>query len=45
MKVYDEILGREENVHEPVLPEKGKEIVLKDPEIFGEIFDKEAGDE
>lgn len=41
MKVFDEVLGKEENVHEEVTPEKGVNLELKDPESFKEIFKEE----
>ena len=41
MKVFDEVLGKEENVHEEVTPEKGVSLELKDPESFKEIFKEE----
>ena len=44
MKEYDLVLGKEENVHEEVTPENGKEIILTDPDSFKEIF-AEGGDE
>lgn len=43
MVIYDEVLKREEKVHEEVTPENGKPIELKDPESFKEIF--EGGEE
>lgn len=41
MKVFDEVLGKEENVHEEVTPEKGVYLELKEPESFKEIFKEE----
>lgn len=32
MKVFDEVLGREEKIHETVTPENGKNIELKEIE-------------
>lgn len=44
MKVFDEVLQKEENVHEEVTPEKGVNLELKDPESFKKIFEqKEEG--
>lgn len=45
MTVYDEVLGREEKVHELVKPEEEKEITLKEPEVFAKLFDPEVEDE
>ena len=41
MKLFDEVLGKEENVHEEVTPEKGVKLELKDPESFKKIFEQE----
>ena len=41
MKLFDEVLGKEENVHEEVTPEKGVKLELKDPESFKKIFETE----
>lgn len=41
MVVFDEVLGKEENVHEEVTPEKGVSLELKEPESFKEIFKEE----
>lgn len=46
MKFFDEILGKEEQVHEEVTPDKGVELKLEDPETFdGLFFDEEEGEE
>ena len=45
MKVYDEVLGKEEKVHEFVEPDVGKEIKLKDPDVFEKLFDPEVEDD
>lgn len=37
-KVYDEVLGREEEVHEWVSGSKGVKLKLKEPDNFAEIF-------
>ena len=42
MKVYDEVLGKEENVHETVQPEEERNIVLRDPAVFEKLFDPEV---
>ena len=44
MKIYDEVLKREETVHEEVTPENGVYIELKEPASFKEIF-KETKEE
>lgn len=41
-KRYDEVLGKEEAIHEKVPPEKEIEIVLNDPDSFEKIFDPEV---
>lgn len=41
MKVYDDVLGKEENVHELVKPEVEKEIRLKEPDAFKNLFEPE----
>ena len=43
MKIYDEVLQKEEKVQQEVTPEKGKYIELTEPETFKEIF--EGGDD
>lgn len=45
MKLYDEVLGKEENIHETVKPESEKEIVMKDPDTFGEIWSQEVSED
>lgn len=37
-KIFDEVLGKEEEVHEFVKGSVGKKLVLKDPDDFAEIF-------
>ena len=44
-KIYDLVLGKEENVQEFVKPEEEKEIVLKDPDVFAKLFDPEVEDD
>ncbi len=38
MVIFDEVLGKEEKVHEEVTPEKGVSIELQEPDTFKEIF-------
>lgn len=45
MQVYDEVLGKEEKVHEFVQPDVEKEIRLKDPAAFEKLFDPEVEDD
>ena len=44
-KIYDDVLGREETIHETVTPEKGIEIKLNDiePQIPFEEALKDMG--
>lgn len=42
MLIYDEVLGKEENVHEFVEPDVGREIELDDPDVFEKLFDPEV---
>ena len=45
MKVYDEVLGKEEKVHEFVELDVEKEIKLQDPAVFEKLFDPEVEDD
>ena len=44
-KVYDDVFGKEEKVHEFVTPEEGREIALKEPDVFAKLFDTEVEDD
>lgn len=47
MKIFDDVLGREEKIHETVTPEKGIEIKLKEiePQIpFEEAMEEMRGE-
>lgn len=44
MKVYDEVLQKEEKVHEFVGGKEGIEIKLNDPADFAEIFKNNTED-
>lgn len=44
MEIFDEVLGKEEKIHQEVTPETGVYIELEEPEEFKEIF-KDGGEE
>lgn len=41
MKVFDEVLNKEEKVHDEVTPEVGINVELKEPESFKALFEEE----
>lgn len=45
MKIFDEVLGKEEKIHEEVTPESGVYLELEEPESFKEIFEEEEVEE
>ena len=38
-KIFDEVLGMEVEVQEPISPEEGKYLEMTDPEEFKAIFE------
>ena len=40
MKIFDEVLNTEEEIHEEVTPEKGVEIILEDTETMKEAMNE-----